>query len=366
MGLSIAAHVAVAVALVLAPGSFPRSDRLRPDSEIAIVITESEPSPPDIVEPEIVRPEPEAVVPEPRPEPEIARRPPAHRAPTGAVVAIRETATAITPEATEPERHEAPQEDTPPVETPEERRRRLEVLLDPRSVAASAFSIEGDGPSQPRGLQSSAAHADRGPREREIERSLATSMREQAMAKAYLARTRPQFRLQRDGSYRYDGHAFRATILPDGSIHFDDRPGILTDGFSASGTFDLNDALMRAGGGDPYAAERAWVMEHTEDLRARLEAEHRRASMESALSGIAAECRRIWGRTTRSAAQRRRQIFELWDDAEEEGEGARARAAILRWIRENLPRDGGEGYSAEELARLNASRRSRAEFDPYR
>lgn len=359
-------HVAAGLLVVLVPAPFSRSARLTAETEVTIQVQVFEfgERPAELREAEAPTEPVVPVAPSPIWEPERPRR--GQRVPRESVVAMPEPAVSVTPEATEPESNEVPTLPPQPAESPQERRRGLGALLDPRAVAASSFRIEAEGPSQPTAPSSRAIPPDRGPSEREIERSLSHDLREQAMAKAYLVRTAPEFRRQRDGSYVYEGHAFRATIRPDGSIEFDDRPGIRTDGFSTSGTFDLNDALMRASGGDPYAAEREWVMEHTEELRARLEAEHRRATMARALSRIAAECERIWGRTSRTPAQRRREIFELWDAAEEDGDGARARAAIEQWIRERLPAGGPDGYSSEELARLNATRQSRAEFDPYR
>jgi hypothetical protein len=140
-------------------------------------------------------------------------------------------------------------------------------------------------------------------------------MRSQATAKAYLSRTRPQLRRQRDGTAVYTGHAFTATIGEDGSVSFSDRPGIQTEGFSTSGSFDLGDVFMRASGQDPYAAEREWFMEQTEAERGRLEDAWRARSMASALAGIPAHCERIWGRAGTPPERRRRMLFELWDEA---------------------------------------------------
>ena len=74
--------------------------------------------------------------------------------------------------------------------------------------------------------------------------------------------------------------------------------------------------------------------------------------------------------STRDEAARRRRFFELWADCAETGEpelveGARRRARCsVRFVQVKLK--GAAGFTAEELAKLNATRRSKAAFDPYR
>jgi len=185
------------------------------------------------------------------------------------------------------------------------------------------------------------------------------------MARAYLSRAEPELRRQPDGSYAYSGHRFTARIRPDGEVDWDDQPNMQTNGFSTSGTMDITEAFMSAGGQDPAFVEREWFLEHTRELRERLEDEWRARTMDSALRVLPGRLRRIWATESRSPAARRLRIFRIWDEASEDGTGARARRVLLGWIRENLP-EGSEGaYTDSELARLNERRESEEPFAPY-
>ena len=202
--------------------------------------------------------------------------------------------------------------------------------------------------------------------EAEAEAMHSGSMREQAMARPWLSRTDLVARPRPDGTYVYSGHAFNATIHPDGSVTYDDRPGVQTDGFSTSGSFDLSDAFMRAAGGDPYAAERMRFEEDNEELIARLESQSRRERMDAALRRIPGQLTDLWSRTSRSPERRRRQIFEMWEETDEGEQGLEARRRIEAWVRERLPVDGPDAFTPDELRALNASHTHPYRFNPYR
>jgi hypothetical protein len=76
----------------------------------------------------------------------------------------------------------------------------------------------------------------------------------------------------------------------------------------------------------------------------------------------------LWS-TARDLAERKRGLFELWDDCAETGSdelvagGTAARAIVIGAIRARLR--GADAYTASELAQLNAIRRSKAVFAPY-
>lgn len=239
---------------------------------------------------------------------------------------------------------------------------RLRDMLDPSRVARGGFAIDG-APSQ-RGAPAGLAR-DEGTDARELGRRLSGELRAEAMTKSYTARTRPELQRRADGSHVYSGPRFAAVIRRDGSVEFQDRPGIQTNGFSASGTFDVTEAIMFAAGQDPLRAERDWFMRHTEELRQRLEAEHRRAEMAAALPRLRGRLERVWATTRRSAAARRARIFALWDDMADDDTGREARRIVIEFVREVIPAGADDAYSEEELRRLNASRESRDAFAPY-
>ncbi|AKF07080.1 hypothetical protein DB32_004229 [Sandaracinus amylolyticus] len=144
-----------------------------------------------------------------------------------------------------------------------------------------------------------------------------------------------------------------ATIAPPGTA------------FGIGGTFDTQGAAMRAAGQDPNLAERLRFLEETEELRDRLTDAHAARERAAALSRLRARVRRIWAGSG-PAADRRRALFALWDDASEDEVGRTARDAIERFVREELPEGSADAYSDGELEQLNASRVSAERFAPYR
>jgi hypothetical protein len=243
--------------------------------------------------------------------------------------------------------------------------RRMAVLLNPSNVARSSWDFAGQGPSMPGPPAGRTLDSGR-PTERELEAEIGGGLRREAMQKRHVTRTRPEFRRQSDGTYVFAGHVLTARIDRCGDLSFVDRPGIETNGFSASGSFDLEGAIMGAQGQDPHAAERAWVAEHSEELRDSLDDSCRAEQMAAALRRLRGRLASTWSRTERSASSRRRHMFDLWDETEEGADGARARAVVIEFIRTALPAGSEDAYPPEEIERLNARRTLTTErFAPY-
>ncbi|HEY8432474.1 MAG TPA: hypothetical protein VIL20_29090, partial [Sandaracinaceae bacterium] len=373
VGASALVHAAFYVALVVGLVPLEEWTAVGPepiDVEIIPTAVEVAPPPPEL--PPAPEPEPEAPQPE-APDPAVAPTRVPEPVRTDRAPPSRE------PAPSAPDAPSAPSSTSPPpstIDLPEvtpdgrelsdEERRRRAMLVDPAAVARSGFDF-GPGPSQ-RGAPAGLGPRPTGPSEREIESRLASGLRAEAMTKRHL--DREPFRLQRrsDGSHVWVGPRLTGIVLPDGRVRFEDRPGVSLDltNPAGQGTFDLTDAMMGAAGQDPLRAEREYFMRQTEELRARLEAEHRRRQMSEALRVIPGRLTRIWQTTSRTPEERRRRIFQLWDECDEsDPSGREARAAMIRWIRLNLPRGSGNEYTEDELRRLNARRESREEFAPY-
>ncbi len=247
-------------------------------------------------------------------------------------------------------------------------RQRLAALVAPGAAASSFVVQSAQGPSQPSGPAGLGATGGR-PRlatEAEVEGQISGHLRGTAMARPWLTRTEPTLTPRPDGSLEYRGHAFTARIAPDGAVTFSDRDAVQADEMLQGGParFDLTDMAMRGAGQDPYAAEREWFMDHTEEVRARLETEARTRERESALRGVPGRLAAIWN-TERPAFLRRRAIFRMWDDCDEEGDGLQVRNQVIEFIRAQLPRNGPDAFTTEEIRRFNAERDSTMEFDPY-
>jgi hypothetical protein len=200
-------------------------------------------------------------------------------------------------------------------------------------------------------------------------------------------RSRPVYagvRLRRvgQGRWRYHGPkcTFNATIHPDGQVSFRDLPSISLGkvrgappmripgdsqarAFSGivvgvSFTFDINDAVMRSIGQDPYSAEKRRFARLTRAWRLQLRARFQRRVRREALArfGIGSGlCRRYRGLNADGRRRTRRWLFARWDETREDARGKPLRAALMGAIRRCSIH-----YPVAELGRLNARRRGRS------
>jgi hypothetical protein len=178
-------------------------------------------------------------------------------------------------------------------------------------------------------------------------------------------------------SYRVGGRGWAATIGDDGRIRFDDESwGAHTGadpllGLLAGLTFDATDSAMRAARQDPYLSAKLHVMEETFEERLAMRARHDDQVMDRALADLPDYLRAVWRFRAWSAAERRRILFALWDEAAEGGNdrvrsgGAAARAIIETFIAAHLPPGSRDAFRPDELAALNRIRSSRRAFAPY-
>ncbi len=138
----------------------------------------------------------------------------------------------------------------------------------------------------------------------------------------------------------------------------------------------VGDRLLRRGQRKQAQAKQDFL-ERTEALREALARTHVQAQQRAAQLRLGQELAASWNDRARSAADRKRELFERWDECEEaladgsETDLARASAgeAVRRRIeafaRQVAPPGSREAFTADELARLNAGRHSRQRFDPY-
>jgi hypothetical protein len=186
--------------------------------------------------------------------------------------------------------------------------------------------------------------------------------------------------LRPDGRGGFTGRrpGYHFDIEPDGTIHFADRPpvsAVALVGLGMAAVFDLTDLVMRARKMDPYSYDKGRVLELTGKMRRGMSDVERPRRLAAALARLPAELEALWGRGDLSAPQRRETLFQLWDDllegpgpgtgAAEVETAARARGELLRFVQRRLGRGTPDAFTPDELARLNAQRRSRLPFDPY-
>ncbi len=206
----------------------------------------------------------------------------------------------------------------------------------------------------------------------------------------------------RDGRLVYVDPAgrFTAVVDHDGTVYFADRfrrphrrnrgrgrglgrppeGGRGINPFSGVRVGGPNEWLLRASGQDLHVRAKAQFLDRTASMRRRLATAATRALLQQQLQALPRQLDAIWRAPSLSPAQRRRLLFERWDECDEaarsdaaaseldrvrEAAATAARATIEAWVRRHAPRGDALAFGDDELRRLNRDRRSRAPFDPY-
>jgi hypothetical protein len=173
------------------------------------------------------------------------------------------------------------------------------------------------------------------------------------------------------GSYQADRTTFKVKVAPDGSVDIRDKRNLQREGLGAR--FDVTDALMRQKGIDPYAAEKMKLLDKTREQRVNIGNRYRKEQLSRSAELAQNNIDRLWATVT-SLAGRKQGLFDLWDECEDVSTGGgtgndrvaggvAARSLIEGTIRSRLT--GANAYTAQEIAALNAKRRSKALFAPY-
>jgi len=179
------------------------------------------------------------------------------------------------------------------------------------------------------------------------------------------------------GSYDIQRQGFTAHIAQDGSISFSDRQfGSMAfidpvRGIAPYVNLDVTDAFMRMLGEDPYLSDKLAVLDATRGERIAIRKAHNEEMMHRALADLPSYLNAVWTYPHWSGSIRRQILFELWDEAAEDGNdlvregGAQARLVIARFIAFKLPPGTPDAFSDEELMAFNRDRTSVEQFDPY-
>jgi hypothetical protein len=358
-GISLATHALAAGLLLLAPTASDQVATITQEVEL-IELTEPPPPPPQLVVADTPLPVPVAPA---RPARVDDPTTPPPETPIGAVAPSAPALAPTTPLTAMPAHPEEAPHTIHDVLQPEQS---LHDQIDPSHVAAAIALQDDRGPTQegpPATLNPEGP--EHGPTAEEAVAQTEAYLGAQAAAKTYITHRTFHLTPHTDGTMHWQGTGFEAVIHPDGSVTFSDRPGVEYDWGTGQGSFDLTDMIMGSAGQDPHAAERAWFMEHAEDTIDQLEQQARARAAAHSVSSVRGRCRAIWQDATRTAADRRRAIFELWDEADETGDGRTARDQIIAFIRESIPDSSPDAYRFSEIARMNANRQSSERFEPY-
>ena len=166
-----------------------------------------------------------------------------------------------------------------------------------------------------------------------------------------------------------------------------DVPWLPGAGFTMGSGGDLTEAIMRAKGQDPYAADKLRFLKRSRRWRLSLKRRALKKQSQIYLSKLPGRLLRLWNDPGRSVEEKRQLLFELWDECLEPSKGlergrgwgkeamraakakakwaGQARTIIISFIQKNLPRGSGKGFTPEELRRFKTHRKGKVPFRPY-
>jgi hypothetical protein len=176
--------------------------------------------------------------------------------------------------------------------------------------------------------------------------------------------------------------SFDVTVRIDGAIEFKNRtPFAWSKGSLGFSTYGIDDLIEIFRGTDYAAPGKLRFMEETRDEREAMAERARAARVGEAPSELSLRLNIIIA-SSRGWAEKRRLLFELWDecgggtplpadassvDRALASAGIAARQLIVEFARTHFPKGSSVQYAPEELAALNARRfsESRLPFEPY-
>jgi hypothetical protein len=191
-------------------------------------------------------------------------------------------------------------------------------------------------------------------------------------------------RAQKPPDDRFNDHP--NTLVHRGT-HSDSKNDMLVKWGPYGGAPILGSASAKAGGisdlgvATKRASAKRRFLDQTAELRAQMAREHRRESEKTALARLGTDLKAIWSDAGRPLSLRKERVFARWDECEEQlvdsGDddpeqaararaGAAARRQIEAFVRKHAPRGSADAFTPAELREMNARRKSRAKFDPYR
>jgi hypothetical protein len=167
-----------------------------------------------------------------------------------------------------------------------------------------------------------------------------------------------------------------AQVDEDGQIHFSDPKSVgidrhpLASGekqtWGIGGPLDINDMLMHMAGQDPYASSKRKMADETREQRLCMARRAQHAREAKALLELSTDVRAIAERKDWAPEKRRRALFDIWDECDDDSDyAAMARATITAVIRQAFPEGSALAYQPQELLALNSQRTSSNKFAPY-
>ena len=143
--------------------------------------------------------------------------------------------------------------------------------------------------------------------------------------------------------------------------------------------YDWTEKMMLRHGDDARSREKVQFLDRTRDERVGMAQKYRDDQLAHSSDLANESVQALWMRRDLTIAQKREDLFELWDDCAESTDhnddgmpmnpraaaGEQVRAQILAFIREHLATGSLSAYSSVEIANLNKHRHSHHVFAPY-
>lgn len=161
---------------------------------------------------------------------------------------------------------------------------------------------------------------------------------------------------QKGNGYEAQHATFKGEVEPDGTMHIQEKQ-----------RYDPTEIVMKQVGIDPYASNKRRMLDQTREERYEIGKRYKKEQLGKSVVIAQKNLDYLWAKT-RSIAERKEALFEMWDECAETGDpalvagGAAARKLIVGFIRARMT--GDAAFTASDLAAFNAKKKSSATFDP--
>ncbi|MBX2812276.1 MAG: hypothetical protein KTR25_10725 [Myxococcales bacterium] len=173
----------------------------------------------------------------------------------------------------------------------------------------------------------------------------------------------------KDGSYAKKLGPVTAHITAEGDVYFRNQSLQVTS--LTQLRFDMTDAVIRSLGDDPYAQRKQQFLRETRTFRAQLRKAAWQRNWQTAKRNIFKRLRTIWYRSQATASIRKKKLFKIWDgvyqgqESDRRAAGEYIRAAVLHFIKTEIPRSSVDHYTTNELRWFKLVQTSSGTFQPY-
>ena len=145
-----------------------------------------------------------------------------------------------------------------------------------------------------------------------------------------------------DGSHTFVGNGIKATIDPDGRVHFHDS-------YISGLHFDLNAWMEHLAHNDPYRSERRWFLERTAALREQLANESKATAARLTGKALERALSNVWTNHALSCERRQQETWRFWEASSASRDPQAQRATIENFVRQRCAQHPTCPWTVEAL-----------------